>query len=110
MVSFCSAPMQTVQQNAYDQDPYAKEFGIKISENLASVEARVLPAPWVRMHFVLIHICEEYLMLSLTTSFTYFSLKYHENGKEKDCLPQVGQWNMMNKVRLFFFFFVLFYT
>lgn len=40
--------MQTVQQNAYDQDPYAKEFGIKISENLASVEARVLPAPWVK--------------------------------------------------------------
>ncbi|XP_017223229.1 protein argonaute 10 isoform X2 [Daucus carota subsp. sativus] len=62
--------LQTVQHNAYDQDPYAKEFGINISEKLASVEARVLPAPW---------------------------LKYHENGKEKDCLPQVGQWNMMNK-------------
>ncbi|KAM7488360.1 hypothetical protein LguiB_025844 [Lonicera macranthoides] len=62
--------LQTVQHNAYDQDPYAKEFGIKISEKLASVEARVLPAPW---------------------------LKYHENGKEKDCLPQVGQWNMVNK-------------
>ncbi|KAF5452757.1 hypothetical protein F2P56_027724 [Juglans regia] len=62
--------LQTVQQNAYDQDPYAKEFGIKISEKLASVEARILPAPW---------------------------LKYHEAGKEKDCLPQVGQWNMMNK-------------
>lgn len=25
-------------------------------------------------------------------------LKYHETGKEKVCLPQVGQWNMMNKV------------
>ncbi|KAL7251682.1 hypothetical protein ACSBR1_013521 [Camellia fascicularis] len=62
--------LQTVQQNAYDQDPYAKEFGIKISEKLTSLEARVLPAPW---------------------------LKYHETGKEKDCLPQVGQWNMMNK-------------
>uniref|UniRef100_A0A5B7AXE8 Uncharacterized protein n=1 Tax=Davidia involucrata TaxID=16924 RepID=A0A5B7AXE8_DAVIN len=62
--------LQTVQHNAYDQDPYAKEFGMKISEKLASVEARVLPAPW---------------------------LKYHETGKEKDCLPQVGQWNMMNK-------------
>ncbi|KAG6757418.1 hypothetical protein POTOM_037728 [Populus tomentosa] len=62
--------LQTVQNNAYDQDPYAKEFGIKISEKLASVEARILPAPW---------------------------LKYHETGKEKDCLPQVGQWNMMNK-------------
>ncbi|GMY27304.1 protein argonaute 10 [Fagus crenata] len=62
--------LQTVQQNAYDLDPYAKEFGIKISEKLASVEARILPAPW---------------------------LKYHETGKEKDCLPQVGQWNMMNK-------------
>ncbi|KAH7842876.1 hypothetical protein Vadar_010056 [Vaccinium darrowii] len=62
--------LQTVQHNAYDQDPYANEFGIKISDKLASVEARVLPAPW---------------------------LKYHETGKEKDCLPQVGQWNMMNK-------------
>lgn len=41
---------QTIQHNAYDQDPYAKEFGIKISEKLASVEARILPAPWV-MHF-----------------------------------------------------------
>ncbi|XP_042065411.1 protein argonaute 10-like isoform X2 [Salvia splendens] len=62
--------LQTVQHNGYDQDPYAKEFGIRISEKLATVEARVLPAPW---------------------------LKYHETGKEKDCLPQVGQWNMMNK-------------
>ncbi|XP_017219228.1 protein argonaute 10 isoform X2 [Daucus carota subsp. sativus] len=62
--------LQTVKHNAYDQDLYAKEFGMRISEKLASVEARVLPAPW---------------------------LKYHENGKEKDCLPQIGQWNMMNK-------------
>lgn len=62
--------LQTVQHNAYDQDPYAKEFGINISEKLASVEARILPAPW---------------------------LKYHDTGREKDCLPQVGQWNMMNK-------------
>ncbi|RRT46376.1 hypothetical protein B296_00054497 [Ensete ventricosum] len=25
-------------------------------------------------------------------------LKYHDTGREKDCLPRVGQWNMMNKV------------
>ncbi|WRX18228.1 PAZ domain - like 4 [Theobroma cacao] len=62
--------MKTVHHNAYHEDPYAKEFGIKISEKLASVEARILPAPW---------------------------LKYHDTGREKDCLPQVGQWNMMNK-------------
>ncbi|XWS48203.1 hypothetical protein CRYUN_Cryun13aG0053700 [Craigia yunnanensis] len=62
--------MKTVQHNAYDKDDYATEFGIKISEKLASVEARILPAPW---------------------------LKYHDTGREKDCLPQVGQWNMMNK-------------
>ncbi|XP_058086608.1 E3 ubiquitin-protein ligase SIS3-like isoform X8 [Magnolia sinica] len=37
-----------VHHNAYHEDPYAKEFGIKISEKLASVEARILPAPWVR--------------------------------------------------------------
>ncbi|PKA46781.1 Protein argonaute PNH1 [Apostasia shenzhenica] len=62
--------LQTVHQNAYEEDPYAKEFGITVSDKLASVEARVLPAPW---------------------------LKYNETGKEKECLPQVGQWNMMNK-------------
>lgn len=62
--------LQTVHQNAYEQDPYAKEFGINVSNRLTTVEARVLPAPW---------------------------LKYHETGKEKECLPQVGQWNMMNK-------------
>ncbi|KAL5199845.1 hypothetical protein ABZP36_021048 [Zizania latifolia] len=62
--------LQTVHQNGYEQDPYAKEFGINISEKLTSVEARVLPAPW---------------------------LKYHDAGKEKECLPQVGQWNMVNK-------------
>ncbi|KAL5721684.1 argonaute 1B [Ranunculus cassubicifolius] len=62
--------VRTVQHNAYQNDDYANEFGIKISDKLASVEARVLPAPW---------------------------LKYHDTGKEKNCLPSVGQWNMMNK-------------
>ncbi|CAM6082414.1 unnamed protein product [Calypogeia fissa] len=62
--------LQTVYHNAYAQDPYAQEFGIKISNKLAQVEARILPAP---------------------------RLKYHDTGREKDCLPQVGQWNMMNK-------------
>ncbi|KAJ8424584.1 hypothetical protein Cgig2_028562 [Carnegiea gigantea] len=63
--------LQTVRHNAYHADPYAQEFGIRIDEKLASVEARVLPAPW---------------------------LKYHDTGREKNVLPQVGQWNMMNKV------------
>ncbi|KAG6545178.1 hypothetical protein Mapa_013290 [Marchantia paleacea] len=62
--------LQTVYHNAYAQDPYAQEFGIRISNKLAQVEARILPAP---------------------------RLKYHDTGREKDCLPQVGQWNMMNK-------------
>uniref|UniRef100_A0A0E0E6P1 Piwi domain-containing protein n=1 Tax=Oryza meridionalis TaxID=40149 RepID=A0A0E0E6P1_9ORYZ len=62
--------IQMVNYNSYHEDPYAKEFGIKISERLASVEARILPAP---------------------------RLKYNETGREKDCLPRVGQWNMMNK-------------
>lgn len=39
--------LQTVQHNAYADDPYAKEFGIKISDKLASVEARILSPPWV---------------------------------------------------------------
>jgi eukaryotic translation initiation factor 2C len=36
-----------VHHNAYYKDPYAQEFGIKIDEQLASVEARVLPPPRV---------------------------------------------------------------
>lgn len=43
--------LQTVHHNAYHDDPYAREFGIKISEKLASVEARILPAPWVSSCF-----------------------------------------------------------
>ncbi|KAI4323483.1 hypothetical protein L6164_023082 [Bauhinia variegata] len=38
--------LRKIQHNAYDQDPHAKEFGIKTSGKLASVEARILPAPW----------------------------------------------------------------
>ncbi|ONM14924.1 argonaute1c [Zea mays] len=62
--------LQTVHHNAYYEDPYAQEFGIRIDERLAAVEARVLPPP---------------------------RLKYHDSGREKDVLPRVGQWNMMNK-------------
>ncbi|CAA6673424.1 unnamed protein product [Spirodela intermedia] len=43
--------LRTVHHNAYQDDPYAKEFGIKISEKLASVEARILPAPWGKRLF-----------------------------------------------------------
>ena len=39
--------IQMVNRNSYHDDPYAKEFGIKISERMALVEARVLPAPRV---------------------------------------------------------------
>jgi hypothetical protein len=38
---------QTVHHNAYYEDPYAQEFGIRIDERLAAVEARVLPPPRV---------------------------------------------------------------
>ncbi|KAB2633787.1 protein argonaute 1-like [Pyrus ussuriensis x Pyrus communis] len=51
------------------QRPYERERDI-MQENLTLVEARILPAP---------------------------RLKYHDTGREKDCLPRVGQWNMMNK-------------
>ncbi|KAM0874017.1 hypothetical protein ACQ4PT_037690 [Festuca glaucescens] len=62
--------LQTVNHNAYHEDPYAQEFGIRIDERLALVEARVLPPP---------------------------RLKYHDSGREKDVLPRIGQWNMRNK-------------
>nr|DAD32509.1 TPA_asm: hypothetical protein HUJ06_011360 [Nelumbo nucifera] len=76
MVGFnCKSPIDREEDilktgHLYRQDIYAMEFGMKISDNLASVQAHVLPAP---------------------------RLKYHDSGSEKTCKPQVGQWNMMNK-------------
>jgi len=136
---------QMVKHNAYDKDDYAQEFGITISDRLASVQARILPAPRVGWPifclfwpfcFTLSHalsntsvisqwnilsltlgieyhkvgpkkmpICKH--MASLTSLFLYFrltQLKYNETGQEKDCLPRVGQWNMMNKVTAWMFF------
>jgi hypothetical protein len=43
---------QTIHQNAYKQDPLAKEFGLSIADKPASVDARVLPAPWVNSRFL----------------------------------------------------------
>ncbi|GJM96200.1 hypothetical protein PR202_ga13016 [Eleusine coracana subsp. coracana] len=62
--------IKVVNRNNYGNDCYAKEFGVKVANQLALVEARVLPAP---------------------------RLKYHDSGKEKICNPSVGQWNMINK-------------
>jgi hypothetical protein len=46
-----------VNRNSYHDDPYAKEFGIKISERLALVEARVLPAPRVSGTSIMLRQC-----------------------------------------------------
>lgn len=37
-------------------------------------------------------------IIVLLNALCIVQLKYHDTGREKDCLPQVGQWNMMNKV------------
>jgi len=105
----CVVWEQTVHHNAYHQDPYAQEFGINISNELAQVEARVLPAPRVRSYLVwsdvILPSCRliyvnlwQKLMSFECFMFISLQLKYHDTGREKECLPQVGQWNMMNKV------------
>ncbi|MCO5607448.1 hypothetical protein L7F22_061644 [Adiantum nelumboides] len=62
--------IETVYDNDYGNDEYAKEFGLNISKTLAEVEARILPAP---------------------------QLKYHDTGKLKYCQPEEGYWNMKDK-------------
>ncbi|KAF6158188.1 hypothetical protein GIB67_014982 [Kingdonia uniflora] len=37
--------VKAVHHNDYDEDPYAKEFGLKISNKLTTIEARILPTP-----------------------------------------------------------------
>ncbi|KAJ0238931.1 Protein argonaute 5 [Hirschfeldia incana] len=60
-----------VKNNKYNEiDLVSKEFGMSVTDQLASVEARVLPPPM---------------------------LKYHESGREKMVNPRQGQWNMIDK-------------
>ncbi|PUZ37586.1 hypothetical protein GQ55_9G131000 [Panicum hallii var. hallii] len=66
-----SSILEVVSRNNYGNDYCAKEFGIKVTNQLALVDARVLPAP---------------------------RLKYHASGREKVCNPSIGQWNMNNKI------------
>ncbi|XP_058074962.1 protein argonaute MEL1-like [Magnolia sinica] len=61
---------EVVVRNNYNRDQYAQEFGIQVQDRLASVDARVLPPP---------------------------ELKYHASGRDANCYPRVGQWNMINK-------------
>ncbi|XP_037419045.1 protein argonaute 12-like [Triticum dicoccoides] len=65
-----SSVLEIVNRNSYGNDDYLKEFGMKVMNQLALVDARVLPSP---------------------------RLKYHDSGREKVCNPSVGQWNMINK-------------
>ncbi|XP_038974733.1 protein argonaute MEL1-like isoform X2 [Phoenix dactylifera] len=53
-----------------DEDRVEGDFGISIAQDLAPVEARILPTP---------------------------VLKYHDSGVDKTVRPVMGQWNMINK-------------
>lgn len=57
-----------VTQHRFNADKVAKEFGINVREELALVDARVLPPPM---------------------------LKYHGNGGDSKIEPRMGQWNMI---------------
>uniref|UniRef100_A0A6N2KG31 Piwi domain-containing protein n=1 Tax=Salix viminalis TaxID=40686 RepID=A0A6N2KG31_SALVM len=62
---------QMVRQNDFSRNVLVRnEFGIQVQEELAVVDARVLPPPM---------------------------LKYHDTGREARVDPQLGQWNMINK-------------
>ncbi|XP_020575967.1 protein argonaute MEL1-like [Phalaenopsis equestris] len=62
--------LELVRKNNYDNDLFAKNFGIGVQPNLITVEARVLQPP---------------------------RLKYHDSGAEKGCQPFGGKWSMNNK-------------
>ncbi|XP_039797428.1 protein argonaute MEL1-like [Panicum virgatum] len=62
--------IQMVGHNNYSADRLAQVFGITVTNQMANVQARVLPPPL---------------------------LKYHESGREKTVAPSIGQWNMINK-------------
>ncbi|KAJ1431083.1 Argonaute linker 2 domain [Sesbania bispinosa] len=64
---------EIVREHNFNIDKYVREFGINVREDLALVDARVLPPP---------------------------TLKYYESGRESKVDPRMGQWNMIDKVTL----------
>ncbi|XP_078165940.1 protein argonaute PNH1-like [Carex rostrata] len=72
-----SSIINAMKDNRYNEDTYAIQFGLTVSEETTSVEARVLPPPL---------------------------LKYHDTGVEKECMPTSGAWNMRNKIYVLVFF------
>ncbi|XP_071690397.1 protein argonaute MEL1-like [Rutidosis leptorrhynchoides] len=62
--------MKTLQSNEYNKDRLVnKDFGMRVREQLTSIDARVLPPP---------------------------PLRYHESGRSSEVNPSVGQWNMID--------------
>lgn len=55
--------------NTYNEEGLADEFGLSVNTQLTSINARVLPPP---------------------------VLKYHDSGRDRTIRPRVGQWNMIN--------------
>lgn len=62
---------QIVNTNSYGNDDCAKEFGIKVANQLAVVDARVLPTPRVYNHLLFIVLFNYVLifLLKLCASF-----------------------------------------
>ncbi|RZC64550.1 hypothetical protein C5167_008239 [Papaver somniferum] len=56
--------MQNVRHNAYYEDPFAKKSGIKTSDKLAQVGARILPSPWDQFDTMYFSDNESYVMYS----------------------------------------------
>jgi hypothetical protein len=83
---------QVVNRNNYGNDHCAKEFGIKVTNELALVDARVLPAPTVSLFFSWMIFYTLMFQLSiLMIIYIHFSLSTMTLG-EKSCvvLPLVS--------------------
>jgi hypothetical protein len=91
---------QTVEQ--HKENSYAKEFGIEVKEQLLSLDARVLPPPWVNVSVRGLHmlISRFYCTFLFPQVCLYImhQLKFHGNGMTEEFLPRAGRWNMIRKV------------
>ncbi|KAJ3678657.1 hypothetical protein LUZ60_002460 [Juncus effusus] len=77
LLSTCQKPpareyniINSLKENKYNSDSFVIEFEMQVDERLTQIDARILPAP---------------------------NMKYHATGREQECLPKFGQWNMRDK-------------
>ena len=99
-----SCQLQFADQDAFIRNDFVKEFGVNVSVDMTTIDARVLPPPAVIFFFFPSDFMFNMILslfwqfLTLYSLFWLLQLRYHDSGRAKTIRPQTGQWNAQHAV------------